>query len=65
MKFLVDAQLPLALASSLRSAGHDALHTSELPHGNRTTDSEINHLSLAEERVVITKDADFADSFLR
>lgn len=31
MKFLVDAQLPLRLARYLREAGHDVVHTRELP----------------------------------
>ena len=31
--------------------------------GNDTTDDEINRLSLAENRIVISKDADFYDSF--
>ncbi len=48
----------------LREAGHDALHTLDLPGGNRTTDEEINDLSIRDRRVVITKDADFVDSFL-
>ena len=38
VKFLVDAQLPLRLAEHLRSAGHDVLHTSELPLANKTPD---------------------------
>lgn len=41
MRFLVDAQLPARLARFLNDAGHDALHTSELPDGNRTTDVRI------------------------
>lgn len=63
MKFIVDAQLPITLAVLLREKGFDALHTSELPNGNDTTDDEINRLSLAENRVVISKDSDFYDSF--
>jgi predicted nuclease of predicted toxin-antitoxin system len=63
MNFLVDAQLPRRLARRLQEAGHDVLHTLDLPAGNRTTDSEINALSLRESRVVITKDADFINSF--
>ncbi len=39
------------------------IHTSELPDGNDTTDAEINRLSLAESRIVISKDDDFYDSF--
>lgn len=64
MNFLVDAQLPRRLAHRLRDAGHDALHTLDLPDGNRTTDAEINELSVHDRRAVITKDADFVDSFL-
>jgi predicted nuclease of predicted toxin-antitoxin system len=41
VKFLIDAQLPTRLARFLNDAGHDALHTSELPQGNRTTDVQI------------------------
>jgi predicted nuclease of predicted toxin-antitoxin system len=64
MKFIIDAHLPQRLALRLREAGHDAIHTLELPSGNRTTDTEINRLSSAENRVVITKDADFVNSFI-
>lgn len=63
MKFIVDAKLPKTLAYSLREKGFDVVHTSELPNGNDTTDEEINELSINEERVVISKDADFYDSF--
>lgn len=63
MKFIVDAQLPKTLAYSLRDKGFDVVHTSELPDGNDTTDDEINRLSPAGNRIVISKDADFYDSF--
>lgn len=63
MKFIVDAQLPLALAAFLRGRGFDVVHTSELSNGNNTTDAEINYLSISEKRVVITKDGDFYDSY--
>ena len=49
MKFLVDAQLPARLARFLNGAGRDALHTSELPDGNRTTDARI--AEIADDRV--------------
>lgn len=48
----------------MRVAGHDALHTLDLPSRNRTSDTEINELSVRDRRVVVTKDADFANSFL-
>lgn len=63
MKFLIDAQLPRRLAKHLKSAGYDAVHTLDLPDGNRTPDSEIASLSVQEQRVVVTKDADFVNSF--
>ena len=64
MNFLIDAQLPRRLALRLREAGYDAVHTLDLANGNRTSDAELNAISIAEERVVITKDSDFVDSFL-
>jgi predicted nuclease of predicted toxin-antitoxin system len=63
MKFLVDAQLPRRIASQLREAGHEAIHTLDLPLGNRTPDTVINELSTREGYVVVTKDADFVNSF--
>jgi len=63
MNFLVDAHLPRRIAHWLRAAGHDALHTLDLPNGNRTSDAEILKIAAAEKRVVVTKDADFVDSF--
>jgi predicted nuclease of predicted toxin-antitoxin system len=59
----VDAQLPRRLARWLSDAGYDAVHTRDLPHGNRTRDAAINEISAREQRIVITKDADFVNSF--
>ncbi|HEX8072799.1 MAG TPA: DUF5615 family PIN-like protein [Pyrinomonadaceae bacterium] len=63
MKALVDAQLPRRLVSSLRAAGHEAIHTLDLPLGNCTPDAIINELAVREGYVVVTKDADFVNSF--
>jgi predicted nuclease of predicted toxin-antitoxin system len=63
MKFLLDAQLPGRLARSLQQAGHDATHTLDLPLGNRTPDSDIVEICEREDRIVVTKDADFVNSF--
>ncbi len=63
MKFIVDAHLPRRLARLLQQAGYDAIHTLDLSLGNRTPDTFINELSAEEQRVVVTKDADFVDSF--
>lgn len=64
MKFLVDAQLPIRLAQFLQNSGYDTVHTKDLPQKNTTSDSIINTISIQDERIVITKDSDFVDSFL-
>jgi predicted nuclease of predicted toxin-antitoxin system len=64
MKFVVDAQLPRRIALWLSEQGHDALHTLDLPDENRTTDAEIIALAARDGRVVVTKDADFIESFI-
>lgn len=63
MNFLVDAQLSRRLAARLNEAGHDARHTLDLPDGNHTTDVEIIRVAQDEQRIIITKDADFVQSF--
>jgi predicted nuclease of predicted toxin-antitoxin system len=64
MKFLVDAHLPPRLCAVLAQYGHDALHTLSLPSKNMTKDRVINQISLAEQRVVVSKDTDFFYSHL-
>jgi predicted nuclease of predicted toxin-antitoxin system len=64
MKFLIDAQLPRRIARWLGNAGYDAVHTFDLPSGNRTSDEQIIECADREQRVVITKDADFVNSHL-
>jgi predicted nuclease of predicted toxin-antitoxin system len=64
MKFLVDAQLPRRMTGWLSAAGCDAVHTLDLPDGNRTPDEQVIQVADREQRVVITKDADFVDAHL-
>jgi predicted nuclease of predicted toxin-antitoxin system len=61
VKFVVDAQLPARLATFLTEAGHDAVHTTQLPDGNRTTDATIAELADLDDRIVVTKDRAFRD----
>lgn len=57
--------MPRQLARFLAyHAGYDSLHTLDLPAANATQDGFINRFSMEEKRVVITKDADFVNSFL-
>jgi predicted nuclease of predicted toxin-antitoxin system len=48
----------------LRSAGCDAVHTLDMPDENRSTDEQIIEFAEQEQRVVVTKDADFVNSHL-
>lgn len=64
MKFIIDAQLPRRVANLLNQVGHDALHTLDLPRANRTPDAEVLQIAAREDRVVVSKDSDFVDSFL-
>lgn len=64
MKFLIDAQLPTRLARHLNDAGHDAVHTLDLPEQNRTTDAEVARVADAQDRIVVSKDNDFRDTHL-
>ena len=57
MTFLVDTQQPRRRAWALSAAGHDVIHSSELPDGNQTTDAEIFRVADADERVVAATEA--------
>ena len=64
MKFLLDAQLPPTLRQLFIDKGYDCIHTLDLKQGNKTSDKEINFISVNEKRILITKDSDFFDSFM-
>ena len=64
MKFLIDAQLPPSLKNLFISKGYDCIHTMDLELKNETPDSIINHISVTQQRILITKDGDFLDSFI-
>ena len=60
MRFIVDAQLPPALALWLVEAGHEATHVEEV--GLREAeDQPIWRYALENQAVLITKDEDFAE----
>jgi len=64
MKFLLDAQLPPSLKQLFINNGYDCIHTLDLELGNDTPDKIINKISVDEQRILITKDSDFFDSFM-
>ena len=51
------------MAKYLKIKGFDVIHTDNLPYKEYTTDNEIREISVNENRIVITKDYDFLDSF--
>lgn len=58
MRFLVDAQLPPALARWLVERGHEASHVFDLEMG-RASDLDIWHSAAARHAIVVTKDEGF------
>ncbi|HXE26640.1 MAG TPA: DUF5615 family PIN-like protein [Roseiarcus sp.] len=59
MRFLVDAQLPPALARWLASQGHAAEHVAD-QNLESASDAAIWEFAVAASAVIITKDEDFA-----
>jgi predicted nuclease of predicted toxin-antitoxin system len=59
MRFLVDAQLPPALARWLAGHGHEAAHVGDLAM-QAASDIAIWDHALATGAVIVTKDEDFA-----
>lgn len=58
MKFLVDNQLPAALARFLNSLGHDAQHVLDLQM-DEADDPDIWHQAVSQNRALVSKDEDF------
>ena len=58
MKFIVDNQLPAALARWLAARGADAVHVLDLTL-DTASDTEIWNRAAAEGRIVVSKDEDF------
>jgi len=59
MRFLVDAQLPPALARWLVARGHEAEHVTDCGLSG-AADSAIWDHALSVDAVIVTKDEDFA-----
>jgi predicted nuclease of predicted toxin-antitoxin system len=59
VKFLIDAQLPPALARWLGEAGHEAVHVHEIGF-LAARDGAIWMHALESDAIVVTKDEDFA-----
>ena len=60
MRFLIDAQLPPALARLLDEHGHQADHVNGIGPGD-APDRVLWRYALDHDAVIVTKDEDFAD----
>lgn len=58
MKFIIDNQLPVALAAFIRSKGIEAKHVFELGL-DKASDREIWELAKKDQCILISKDEDF------
>lgn len=63
-RFLIDAQLPPALATRLRETGFEAVHIAEIGLG-AAADKVIAAEAERRHAVLVTKDEDFADLLSR
>jgi len=64
LRVLLDAQLPVRLFKVLSGLGFDVIHTDSLANKNRSTDAEIFYVCEKDERILVSKDRDFVDSFV-
>jgi predicted nuclease of predicted toxin-antitoxin system len=58
MRFLIDEQLPPALAVQLRGQGHDAVHVIEIGLSGAPDDGVLRE-AVRRGAVLVTKDGDF------
>lgn len=63
MNFLIDAQLPPALARLITSFGHHAVHVEEAKL-LLATDQAIWDYAVTHQHIIITKDEDFKNMLL-
>jgi len=54
LKFIVDTQLPLKLASFLTKKGWETIHTTFFLDGHLLKDDEIRAIAIQEVRIIIT-----------
>lgn len=59
-RFLVDAQLPVALARTIVEHGHEAVHVFDLDLGS-ASDAAICDYAIEHRFAVVTKDEDFVE----
>jgi len=64
LKYLVDVQLPKVLDTYLNYIGLDSTHVLNFDLTGKTTDNKICKIANTENRIVVTKDLDFLDTYM-
>ena len=59
LRFLIDVNAGIAIATALRDAGHDVLFVGDLDW--RMPDADMLSLAHREQRIVLTMDTDFGE----
>lgn len=63
LRFLIDTQLPPHLSNLLNQWGYDSIHTTHFPDGHLLNDKAIREIAINDNRIIVTKDADFYDYY--
>jgi predicted nuclease of predicted toxin-antitoxin system len=63
MKFLCDVHIAFKLVTYFKSLGFEAVHVNEILDKSETKDSDICKYADQGDFIVVTKDADFRDSY--
>jgi predicted nuclease of predicted toxin-antitoxin system len=64
MKFLCDVHISFKVKSHIQKLGFEAIHVNEILEGSRTKDTDLSKYCDSNGCILITKDADFKNSFL-
>ena len=64
LKFVVDTQLPRKLSDKLDELGADSIHVSHYLAGHLFDDIEIKEIAIGQDRIIVSKDADFHNHFV-
>jgi predicted nuclease of predicted toxin-antitoxin system len=64
MKFLCDVHISYKIVRHIRSLGYEAIHINEILDRWHTKDADICTYADENNLIVLTKDADFKNSFL-
>ncbi|WP_395045252.1 DUF5615 family PIN-like protein [Flavobacterium sp.] len=63
MKFLCDVHISFKLVNAIKNLGFDCIHVNSILDKWFSKDSEITKFADENDYIMITKDADFRDSF--